>query len=278
MKGNNTLQTYLKSIREIPLLSKEEEKELAIRFLRGDKTAKSKLVSSNLRLVVMAAKPYIGKSTLPFEDLIQEGNIGLMRAIETYDPSLGWRLSTYAMSWIKQAITRAILNNSRTIRLPINVIEIKTKYNKAYSELQEELQRTPSREEIASKMKMPVKKVKEIEELIKDPISLNSPLNDEDDGTIEDVVADYSLENPDDKIDNELLAKAINSVLSTLDSRESEIIILRFGLNGERPQTLDEVGKKYNLTKERIRQIENKALRKLRNPARINKLKVHTIY
>ena len=186
---NTGLQAYLRQIKEIPLLSAEEEKALAIRYLRGDKEAKSKLVAANLRLVVMAAKRYIGRSPLTFEDLIQEGNIGLMRAVDTFDPERGWRFSTYAMHWIKQAISRAILNQSKTIRIPVHMIELKTKYSKAQSELFLELGREATTEEIAQYLKLDIKKVIEIETMVKDPVSLNNALNDEDDGTLEDLVA-----------------------------------------------------------------------------------------
>ena len=272
---NTGLQAYLRQIKEIPLLSAEEEKALAIRYLQGDKEAKSKLVAANLRLVVMAAKRYIGRSPLTFEDLIQEGNIGLMRAVDTFDPERGWRFSTYAMHWIKQAISRAILNQSKTIRIPVHMIELKTKYSKAQSELFLELGREATAEEVAQYLKLDIKKVIEIETMVKDPVSLNNALNDEDDGTLEDLVADTSAEDPNDKLDNELLAKQIHSLLNTLNSRERDIIIARYGLNSQRPKTLEELGQEYNLSKERIRQIEQQALRKFRNPNRANLLKAY---
>ena len=270
---NTGLQAYLRQIKEIPLLSAEEEKALAIRYLQGDKEAKSKLVAANLRLVVMAAKRYIGRSPLTFEDLIQEGNIGLMRAVDTFDPERGWRFSTYAMHWIKQAISRAILNQSKTIRIPVHMIELKTKYSKSQSELFFEIGREATAEEIAKYLKLDIKKVIEVENMVKDPVSLNNALNDEDDGTLEDLVADTSAEDPNDKLDNELLAKQIHSLLNTLNSREKDIIIARYGLNSQRPKTLEELGQEYNLSKERIRQIEQQALRKFRNPNRANLLK-----
>ena len=272
---NTGLQAYLKQIKEIPLLSATEEKELAIRFLRGDKSAKNKLVSANLRLVVMAAKHYIGRSPLTFEDLIQEGNIGLMRAVDTFDPERGWRFSTYAMHWIKQAISRAILNQSKTIRIPVHMVELKTKYNKAQSELFIELGREATTEEIAKHLNLDIKKVVEVENMVKDPVSLNNALNDEDDGTLEDLVADTSAEDPNEAIDNELLAKQFHALLDTLTSRERSIIIARYGLNSQRPKTLEELGQEYNLSKERIRQIEQQALRKFRNPNRANLLKAY---
>lgn len=275
MEQVNGLQVYMNSIRNVPLLTKEEEKELAMRFAAGDKKAKEKLVSANLRLVVMAAKQYNLHTALPFEDLIQEGNMGLMRAVDTYDVSKGFRFSTYAMYWIKQSISRAMLNQGRAIRVPVNVLEFKSKYNKAIKALFEELGRDPSTEEVAAFMGEKVEKVKEMETLIKDPVSLNTALNDEDDGTLEDLIADPNQDRPDDRIDNELRAKAIAKVLETLTQREKEVIIARFGLNGTRAKTLEEIAADYKLTKERIRQIEQSALHKLRNPRRLDTLRAH---
>lgn len=275
MENVNGLQVYMKQIKEIPLLTADEEKKIAAAALKGDKRAKDKLVSSNLRLVVMAAKRYIAHTSLSFDDLIQEGNIGLMRAVESFDPDKGFKFSTYAMYWIKQSISRAILNHSRSIRIPVHMLELKTKYGKAQKALFEKLNREPTIGEIAKYMGLDVKKVMEIETLIKDPVSLSTALNDEDDGTLEDLVADPNAEKPEDKIDNELRAKAINQVLQSLDSRERDIIVARFGLNGAKPKTLDQLGVEYKLTKERIRQIEQKALHKMRNPMRADVLKIH---
>ena len=275
MEQVNGLQVYMNSIRNVPLLTKEEEKELAMRFAAGDKKAKEKLVSANLRLVVMAAKQYNLHTALSFEDLIQEGNLGLMRAVDTYDATKGFRFSTYAMHWIKQAISRAMLNQGRAIRVPVNVLEFKSKYNKAVKALFEQLGRDPRLEEVAEYMGEKVEKVKEMETLIKDPVSLNTSLNDEDDGTLEDLIADPSQDRPEDRIDNELRAKAIAQVLETLTQREKEVIIARFGLNGTRAKTLEEIAADYKLTKERIRQIEQAALHKLRNPRRLDTLRAH---
>ena len=275
MEQINGLQVYMKQIKDVPLLTAEQEKDLALKYQAGDKKAKDKLVTANLRLVIMAAKRYNLHTSIPFEDLIQEGNMGLMRAVETFDATKGWRFSTYAMYWIKQSISRAILNHSRSIRVPIHMLELKNKYGKAQKELFEELQREPTTEEVAIRMKLEVKKVKEIETLVKDPVSLNTALNDEDDGTLEDLVADPNQDRPDDRIDNELRAKAINTVLETLSERERNIIIARFGLNGQKARTLDEIAAEYKLTKERIRQIEQGALFKLRNPRRLDTLRAH---
>lgn len=275
MEQVNGLQVYMNSIRNVPLLTKEEERELALRFAAGDKKAKEKLVSANLRLVVMAAKQYNLHTPLPFEDLIQEGNMGLMRAVDTYDATKGFRFSTYAMHWIKQSISRAMLNQGRAIRVPVNVLEFKSRYNKAVKALTEQFGRDPRTEEVAEFMGEKIEKVKEMEVLIKDPVSLNTALNDEDDGTLEDLIADPNQDKPDDRIDNEFRAKAIAAILETLSNREKEIIIARFGLNGKRAKTLEELAAEYGLTKERIRQIEQAALHKLRNPRRLDTLRAH---
>ena len=275
MEQVNGLQVYMNSIRNVPLLTAEQEKSLALRYAAGDKRAKDQLVEANLRLVVMAAKKYNLHTSLSFEDLIQEGNMGLVRAVDTYDVSKGFRFSTYAMYWIKQSISRAMLNCGRAIRVPVNVLEFKSKYNKAVKALTEELGIDPDAEEIAAFMGEKIEKVREMETLIKDPVSLNTALNDEDDGTLEDLIADPNQDRPDDRMDNEFRAKAINSVLETLGEREKNVIIARFGLNGTRAKTLEEIAAEYKLTKERIRQIEQAALHKLRNPRRLDALRAH---
>jgi RNA polymerase primary sigma factor len=272
---NTGLQFYLKQIREIPLLTAEEECKLAEMAQAGNENARNKLVASNLRLVIMAVKHYAQNTTLSFEDLIQEGNLGLLRATKDFNPTLGWRFSTYAMYWIKQSISRAILNHSKTIRLPVHISELKAKYNKAQMTLQDKLHRVPSVEEIAAYLNVEIKKIKEIENLIKEPVSLNASLNDEDDGTVEDLVADQNVVNPETILDNEFLASAINEVLPTLDKKEQEVIIARYGLNKTKPKTLEQLGEEFGVTKERIRQIEQKALVKLRNPRRASVLKPH---
>jgi RNA polymerase primary sigma factor len=271
----NSLQLYLKQIKEIPLLSKEEEMKLAALAQAGNENARQRLVSANLRLVIMAARHYTQNTSLSFEDLIQEGNLGLIRATQDFKPELGWRFATYAMYWIKQSISRAILNQSRTIRLPIHILELQSKYKKAQSELRERLDRAPTAKEIAEELGVEVKKIEEIEKIVKDPVSLNASLNDEDDGTVEDLVADPNAIKPEDKLDNELLSKAIAQVLPTLDEREQEVIVARYGLNQTKPKTLDQLGVEYGVSKERIRQIEQKALRKLRNPMRADLLRPH---
>ncbi len=273
MEQVNGLQVYLKQIKDIPLLTAEEEKKLATAYQSGDKQAKERLVSSNLRLVVMAAKHYSTRCSMSFEDLVQEGNIGLIRAVDSYNPTLGWRFSTYAMHWIKQAISRAILNSSRTIRIPIHIQELQSKYNKAQREFMNKNNREATTAEVAKILNIDIKKIKEIEELVKEPISLSTSLNDEDDGTVEDLVADPNADRPDDRIDNELLSKALNELLESLGGREKEIIIARYGLDGGKAKTLDQLGTEYGLTKERIRQIEQSALHKLRNPRRSENLR-----
>ena len=274
MKKNTGFQTYAKQLKTIPLLNAEEEIALAKKYNEGDKKAKDTLVSSNLRLVIMAAKHYSTQNTsLSFEDLVQEGNIGLIKAVDLYDHTRGYRFSTYAMYWIKQTISRAIANSAKTIRVPVHMQELKVKYNRAQAELREKFNRDATVAEIAKYMGITEKKVMEVETLIKEPISLNTALNDEDDGTLEDLIADPNVDRPDDRIDNEILSKAIKTVLSTLDAREQEIIIARFGLDGNSPRTLEQLGEVYGITKERIRQIEQKALKKLRHPMRSEILK-----
>lgn len=274
---DNGLQFYLKQIREIPLLTKEQERVLAEQALAGNENARNRLVSANLRLVIMAAKHYTQNTSLSFEDLVQEGNMGLIRATQDFNPALGFRFGTYAMHWIKQAISRAILNNSRTIRLPIHILELQTKYKRAQNELRDTLGRVATAEEIAKHLGVDIKKIEEIEKLIKDPVSLNASLNDEDDGTVEDLVADENVVNPEENLDNQYLAKALAQLLPTLDNREQEVIVARYGLNNTTPKTLDQLGAEYGVTKERIRQIEQKALRKLRNPARADLLRPHYV-
>lgn len=272
-KTNTGLQMYLRQIKEIPLLTAEQEKHLAELAQAGNKAAQDRLVAANLRLVVMAVKHYSQNTSLSFEDLVQEGNIGLMRATQDFKPELGWKFATYAMYWIKQSISRAILNHSKTIRIPVHIWELQNKYKKAQAVLMEKYGRAATAQEISVYLNVEEKKILEIETLIKDPVSLNTSLNDEDDGTLEDLVADTSIKSPDDKLDNEFLAKALLDTLLTLEEKEQEILIARFGLKGTRAKTLEEIGLEYGVSKERIRQIEQKALKKLRHPLRANSLK-----
>lgn len=270
----NSVKIYLSQINKKPLLSFEDEQILSKKVLAGDRSARQKMIESNLRLVVYLAKPYIGKSKLSFLDLIQEGNIGLAKAVDKFDYTKGYKFSTYASYWIKQSISRAIIDQNKTIRIPVHIVELISKVNKAKNELFQKLNREPSIAEIAELTGLSEKKIKEAINIIKDPVSLNTVIgNDEDETSLEELVADEKCINPETESISNSVKKTIAEILGTLDSREREVIELRFGLNNIRPRTLEEVGQKFNLTKERIRQIEQKALNKLRNPIRANKLK-----
>lgn len=266
------VRMYLKEIGKVPLLSAEEEVELAHRMERGDDEAKRRLAEANLRLVVSIAKRYVGRG-MHFLDLIQEGNMGLIKAVEKFDPSKGFKFSTYATWWIRQAITRAIADQARTIRIPVHMVETINKLLRVSKQLLQELGCEPTPDEIAKEMQMPVDKVREIMKLSQDPVSLNTPIGEEEDSHIGDFIADEYIPAPSDAAAFTLLKEQLVGVLKTLTDREAKVLRLRFGLDDGRARTLEEVGKEFNVTRERIRQIEAKALRKLRHPSRSKKLK-----
>jgi RNA polymerase primary sigma factor len=269
---NDPVRMYLKEIGQIKLLTMDEELELADRILQDDAEAKRILAEANLRLVVSIAKRYVGRGML-FLDLIQEGNIGLMKAVDKFDPSKGYKFSTYATWWIRQAITRAIADQARTIRVPVHMVETINKLARIQRQLTLELNREPSEEELAKKMGMSVEKVREIYKISQEPVSLETPIGEEDDSHLSDFIKDKSSMSPEEYATNEILKEEIKNVLMTLQEREQEVLELRFGLIDGTCHTLEEVGKRFNVTRERIRQIEAKALRKLRHPSRAKKLK-----
>lgn len=269
---NDPVRMYLKEIGRIPLLSAEEELALSVRVANGEEEAKNRLAESNLRLVVSIAKRYVGRGLL-FLDLIQEGNIGLMKAVDKFDYDKGYKFSTYATWWIRQAITRALADQARTIRVPVHMVETINKMARIQRQLTLELNREPSEEEIAKKMGITVEKVREVIKISQDPVSLETPIGEEDDSHLGDFVKDINAMTPEEYATNEILKEEIKSVLETLQEREQEVLELRFGLIDGTSHTLEEVGKKFNVTRERIRQIEAKALRKLRHPSRAKKLK-----
>ncbi len=269
---NDPVRMYLKEIGRISLLSPEEELELSKRIVDGDEEAKNILAESNLRLVVSIAKRYVGRGLL-FLDLIQEGNIGLMKAVEKFDYDKGFKFSTYATWWIRQAITRALADQARTIRVPVHMVETINKMARIQRQLTLELNREPTDEELAAKMGISVEKVREVMKISQDPVSLETPIGEEDDSHLGDFVPDASNMSPEEYATNEILKEEIRSVLLTLQQREQEVLELRFGLIDGTSHTLEEVGKRFNVTRERIRQIEAKALRKLRHPSRAKKLK-----
>lgn len=269
---NDPVRMYLKEIGKIPLLSSDEEMKYSIAAASGDEDAKRILAESNLRLVVSIAKRYVGRGLL-FLDLIQEGNIGLMKAVEKFDYDKGFKFSTYATWWIRQAITRALADQARTIRVPVHMVETINKMARVQRQLTLELNREPSEEEIAKKMGIGVDKVREVMKISQDPVSLETPIGEEDDSHLGDFIKDERSMSPEEYATNEILKEEIKSVLLTLQEREQEVLELRFGLVDGTSHTLEEVGKKFNVTRERIRQIEAKALRKLRHPSRAKKLK-----
>jgi len=266
------VRMYLKEIGKVPLLSAEEEIELAKRMELGDQEAKKRLAEANLRLVVSIAKRYVGRGML-FLDLIQEGNLGLIKAVEKFDYRKGYKFSTYATWWIRQAITRAIADQARTIRIPVHMVETINKLIRVSRQLLQELGREPSPEEIAEEMNMPVERVREILKISQEPVSLETPIGEEEDSHLGDFIQDDNVPVPADAAAFTLLKEQLVEVLGTLTEREQKVLRLRFGLDDGRARTLEEVGKEFNVTRERIRQIEAKALRKLRHPSRSRKLK-----
>ena len=266
------VRMYLKDIGKVPLLTAEEEKELAMKMEAGDMEAKKRLAEANLRLVVSIAKRYVGRGML-FLDLIQEGNLGLIKAVEKFDYRKGYKFSTYATWWIRQAITRAIADQARTIRIPVHMVETINKLIRVQRQLLQELGREPYPEEIAEKMGLPVERVREIQKISQEPVSLETPIGEEEDSHLGDFIQDDNVPVPAEAAAFTLLKEQLVEVLGTLTEREQKVLCLRFGLEDGRARTLEEVGKEFDVTRERIRQIEAKALRKLRHPSRSRKLK-----
>ena len=269
---DDPVRMYLREIGKIPLLTYEEELDLAQRILDGDEAAAQKLAESNLRLVVSIAKKYVGRGML-FLDLIQEGNMGLIKAVEKFDYHKGFKFSTYATWWIRQAITRAIADQARTIRIPVHMVETINKLIRTSRHLLQQLGREPTPEEIAKEMEIPVEKVMEIQKIAQDPVSLETPIGEEDDSHLGDFIPDDDSPAPQDSAAYTLLREQLEEVMSTLTPREAKVLKLRFGLEDGKARTLEEVGKEFQVTRERIRQIEAKALRKLRHPSRSRKLR-----
>ncbi|AIQ13947.1 RNA polymerase sigma factor RpoD [Paenibacillus durus] len=272
IKINDPVRMYLKEIGRVPLLSADDEVELAMRIKNGDEEAKRRLAEANLRLVVSIAKRYVGRGML-FLDLIQEGNMGLIKAVEKFDHNKGFKFSTYATWWIRQAITRAIADQARTIRIPVHMVETINKLIRVSRQLLQELGREPTPEEIAAEMELSVEKVREIMKIAQEPVSLETPIGEEDDSHLGDFIEDQEALAPADAAAYELLKEQLEDVLDTLTEREENVLRLRFGLDDGRTRTLEEVGKVFGVTRERIRQIEAKALRKLRHPSRSKRLK-----
>ncbi|GGJ09225.1 RNA polymerase sigma factor SigA [Alicyclobacillus cellulosilyticus] len=272
VKISDPVRMYLKEIGRVPLLTAEEEIELAKRIEQGDEEAKRRLAEANLRLVVSIAKRYVGRGML-FLDLIQEGNLGLIKAVEKFDYRKGYKFSTYATWWIRQAITRAIADQARTIRIPVHMVETINKLIRVSRQLLQELGREPTAEEIAAEMDMTPEKVREIQKIAQEPVSLETPIGEEDDSHLGDFIPDDEAPAPADAAAYELLKEQLEDVLDTLTEREENVLRLRFGLDDGRTRTLEEVGKVFGVTRERIRQIEAKALRKLRHPSRSKRLK-----
>lgn len=271
-KIDDPVRMYLHDIGYVQLLTAEQEVELAKRILKGDERAKSELSQRNLKLVVSIAKNYVNRSSMQFLDLIQEGNLGLLKAVDKFDYTKGFRFSTYATWWIKQAITRAIADQARTIRIPVHMVETIHKLSRITKQLTQELGRDPSNAEIAEKMGVTEERVSEIQKIAQDPVSIDSPVGEEDESKIGDFVEDESFKTPTESAAQDILKAQLLSVIETLTPREQKVIRLRYGLDDNHPRTLEEVGKEFNVTRERIRQIEAKALKKLRHPNRSKKL------
>ena len=272
MSTDDPVKVYLKEIGRVPLLTPEEEIELSIKIAEGDDYAKKRLSEANLRLVVSIAKRYVGRG-MQFLDLIQEGNLGLIKAVEKFDYTKGFKFSTYATWWIRQAITRAIADQARTIRIPVHMVETINKVKKVSSQLLHKNGHEPTAEEIAVELDMPAEKVREIMRVAQEPVSLETPIGEEEDSHLGDFIPDDEAPAPADAASRMLLREQLRDVLGTLTKREARVLSLRFGLDDGRPRTLEEVGKEFDVTRERIRQIEAKALRKLRHPSRSKKLK-----
>lgn len=274
---DDPVKVYLKEIGRVPLLSSEEEIDLAIRIANGDVQAKQRLSEANLRLVVSIAKRYLGRG-MQFLDLIQEGNLGLIKAVDKFDYTKGFKFSTYATWWIRQAITRAIADQARTIRIPVHMVETINKVKKVQSQLLHQNGLEPTPDEIADELDLPVDKVREIMRVAQEPVSLETPIGEEEDSHLGDFIPDDGAPAPADAASHTMLREQLSDVLSTLTPREEKVLRLRFGLEDGRSRTLEEVGKEFNVTRERIRQIEAKALRKLRHPSRSRKLKDYLDY
>ena len=274
---DDPVRLYLKEIGKIPLLTAEQELEYSKKMMEGDEEAKKKLSEANLRLVVSIAKKYVGRGML-FLDLIQEGNLGLIKAVEKFDYRKGYKFSTYATWWIRQAITRAIADQARTIRIPVHMVETINKLIRTSRHLLQQLGREPTIEEIAKEMEMPVERVKEIKKVAQEPVSLETPIGEEEDSHLGDFIPDDDAPSPSEIAAYTLLREQLDEIIETLTPREAKVLRLRFGLEDGKARTLEEVGKEFNVTRERIRQIEAKALRKLRHPSRSKKLKDYMWY
>ncbi len=272
VKVDDPVKVYLKDIGQAQLLTSEQEVELAMKILNGDERAKKELAERNLKLVVSIAKKYVNRSSMQFLDLIQEGNLGLLKAVEKFDYTKGFRFSTYATWWIRQSITRAIADQARTIRIPVHMVETIHRLSRISKQLMQELGRDPTNSEIAERMGLSENRVIEIQKIAQDPVSLESPVGEEDESRISDFVEDESIKSPTDNAAQDILKTQLLQVIETLTPREQKVIRLRYGLDDNHARTLEEVGKEFNVTRERIRQIEAKALRKLRHPNRSKKL------